>query len=155
MGKTVWKERIVRELQDKNMFLDIEDKVQKIDLQPSKVHMNKPRISGKLEDALEAFVTSDMTIAKAAETAGLSREHFSRSLRKPHVQERVMQMLRSQLVLHGAKAVESLSRNLNARSEYVQVMAASQLLDRAGFSSKNALGLHRQAGDVTIHIDLS
>lgn len=119
------------------------------------VHMNKPRISAKLEAALEAFVTSDMTIAKAAETAGLSREHFSRSLRKPHVQERVVQMLRSQLVLHGAKAVESLSRNLNARSEYVQVMAASQLLDRAGFSSKNALGLHRQAGDVTIHIDLS
>ena len=117
--------------------------------------MNEPRISPAMEDALEAFVNTECTITDAAEDAGLTREHLSKSLRKPHIQDFVMQLLRAKLVQHGAKAVEALSRNLNAKSGYVQVMAASQLLDRAGMDAKTAQGLHRDVGEISIHIDLS
>ena len=71
-----------------------------LDTPPAAAPLPERRISKKVRAGIEAMVTGDCkTILAAAEKAGLSREHFTRELSKPHIaaymREKVLKQLAS------------------------------------------------------------
>jgi DNA invertase Pin-like site-specific DNA recombinase len=58
------------------------------------------RISAKVRTGIDAMVSGQCkTIKEAAEKAGLSREHFTRELSKPHIAEHLRQKVSRHLAI--------------------------------------------------------
>jgi hypothetical protein len=79
----------------------------------------EPRISKKLHQAIDALAKSGGTQADAAKSAGLSPEHFSRMLARPHVRG----------------ILQTRAREILARG---QVRASARLLELIDSASSNA-----------------
>jgi hypothetical protein len=63
------------------------------------------RISKKVRSGIEFMVMGDCKIIKdAAEKAGLSREHFTRELSKPHIAAYMRQKVLKQLAIAAVRA---------------------------------------------------
>ena len=76
-------------------------------------------------------------------------------LQNPKVQEYYLVQLRRKIALGGTKALHKIeSLSANARSEYVQLEASKDILDRAGFKAPDK-HQHLVAGELSINIDLS
>lgn len=91
----------------------------------------KPRISGKLDEALRLIAYGECEYLKdAADTAGVSREHLSRSLNKPHVQERMRELIRQRAntlgIATGLQTLQQLARS--ASNEDLRRIAAQDLM---------------------------
>ena len=97
----------------------------------SKVHAfptPAPRISAKVRDAVEFRVREGLSIAVAAEKAGLSRNGFAKALKRPAVQDLVRQVQEVFVIeseaaraVFKAQALEvALDLMLNAKSESVR-----------------------------------
>jgi hypothetical protein len=93
---------------------------------------DKPRrISKKVRAAIDAMVTGDVkTIADAARGAGLSREHLSRELSKPHIAEHMRQRVLRSLSVASARAGAVKVDLLDSPSELVRDRASSFVLAR-------------------------
>lgn len=77
------------------------------------------------------------------------------ALRTPKVIEYIQQLIREYLTGSAIKAIHQVDHLItNARSEYVRLEAARDILDRAGFKpvEKHA---HLHGGQVSVKIDLS
>lgn len=77
-----------------------------------------------------------------------------RLLRLPHVQQELQQQVRERFVHHAPQAlgtIVELARS--AKSGMVRLMAAQDLLDRAGFKPVEKT-MHAVAGELTVKIDL-
>ncbi len=93
----------------------------------------KHKVSAKLKHAIDILVTDGCTITTAAKAVGLTRENLSRALHKDHVAQELDKTVRKYLSLNGAKAAHRLVHlTTTAKSEYVQLEAAKDVLDRAG-----------------------
>jgi hypothetical protein len=92
------------------------------------------KIGRKLNDALTAMVNGANTIQAAAELAGMNRCSLSLALKKPHVIARLDELVATATRTRGIKALSKLERLMEARSEYVQLEAARDLADRAGYT---------------------
>jgi hypothetical protein len=91
------------------------------------------RISHKVRTAITAMVAGDVkTITDAAEKAGLSREHLSRELSKPHVAEHLRQKVSRSLAIASARAGAVKTELLDSTSEHVRNDASSFVLGLAG-----------------------
>lgn len=75
-------------------------------------------------------------------------------MKTPHVQQYLMQQTAEAFSMHAAMAVGKVA-NLakQAKSEYVQLEAAKDLLDRAGFKPIDRQQV-QVAGDIRVQIDL-
>jgi hypothetical protein len=95
---------------------------------------DKPkRISVKVRNAIEALVAgSAKTITDAADHAGLSREHLSRELSKPHVTEHLRQKIKRSLVVGAARAGSTKLALLDSSNEMVRDRASSYVLGLLG-----------------------
>lgn len=106
---------------------------------------------------VEAFVSNGGHKEEAAIEAGYSpataRMQACELLRKPHVMQAVIERTGIELIASAPRARMTLAKLLEAKSEYVQLEAAKDLLDRAGFKPTEKHD-HRIAGDISIHIDL-
>lgn len=121
-------------------------------------------IVGKLTDKqiklVDTLVALGGSIKDASQVAGYAegesgRVSASRALRLPHVQQYMMQSVKDTLSIHATNACSRLvTLSSSARSEYVQLEASKDILDRAGFKAPDK-HMHLHAGDISVSIDLS
>jgi len=109
---------------------------------------------------VDTLVASGCSIKEAAHEAGYAagesgRVTASKTLRLPHVQSYMMQRVAETLGLNATTAAARLVRLAQgAKSEYVQLEASKDILDRAGFKAPER-HMHLHAGDISVQIDLS
>lgn len=104
---------------------------------------------------VDAVVDQGVTITKAAEIAGYgSASAGHNAMRKSHVQTYLSHRIAISIGHSAALAARRLSHLVdNAKSEYVQLEASRDLLDRAGYKppDRKQVAVH---GDVSVRIDL-
>jgi len=117
-------------------------------------------ITSKQARLVDTLVASGCTIKDAAHEAGYAsgdsgRVTASKALRLPHVQAYMMQRIAETMGLSATTAAARLVQLAQgAKSEYVQLEASKDILDRAGFKAPER-HMHMHAGDITVSIDLS
>jgi phage terminase small subunit len=107
---------------------------------------------------VDALVSEDITITEASQRAGYAKGESgrvvaSKTLRLAHVEAYMFQQVASNLGMSAVQASHTLRRLLGARSEYVQLEAAKDILDRGGFRPPERKDV-RVKGDFTVKIDL-
>lgn len=107
---------------------------------------SKP-ISKRIRTAIDAMVSGDAkTITDAAEKAGLSREHLSRELGKPHITKLLHDKVARNLNVNAAKAGATKIDLLASPNHMVRDRASSWLLELAGHSPNAATGNQHRSG---------
>lgn len=118
------------------------------------------KLTEKQTALVDTLVADGCTVREAAGKAGYAegesgRVSASKALRQPHVQQYMMQRVTETL---GLNATVAASKLLNlakgAKSEYVQLEASKDILDRAGFKPVER-SMHLHAGEIKVSIDLS
>tara|TARA_R100000231_G_scaffold125946_1_gene96448 strand:- start:404 stop:781 length:378 start_codon:yes stop_codon:yes gene_type:complete len=108
---------------------------------------------------VEAFVANGGNLTRAAHEAGYADGNSGRvsaykAMKTPHVQQYLMQAMSEAFGMQAAKALGKISQlSGNAKSEYVQLEASKDLLDRAGFKPIDRSQV-QVAGDIHVTIDL-
>ncbi len=126
--------------------------------------MSKKLITDKLtykqRTLVDTLVSQDVSVVKAAEIAGYAkgesgRVTASKTLRLPKVQQYLMQQVGHHLALASVSGMKRLRHLLDhAKSEYVQLEASRDILDRVGFKAPDKVK-HTLDGDINVKIDLS
>lgn len=117
------------------------------------------KLTDKQTRLVDTLVATGCTIKEAAEHAGYAkgesgRVSASKALRLPHVQAYMMQSVTETLGLNATFAASKLlSLAQGAKSEYVQLEASKDILDRAGFKPVDR-SQHLVAGEIKVSIDL-
>jgi hypothetical protein len=90
------------------------------------------RISKKVRSGIEYMVSGDCKIIKdAAEKAGLTREHFTRELSKPHVAAYMREKVLKQLAIAAARAGAVKGDLLDSDNDMVRDRASTFVLGLA------------------------
>jgi hypothetical protein len=115
------------------------------------------RISAKVRSGIDAMITGDCkTIKDAAAKAGLSREHFTRELSKPHIAEHLRQKVLRSLAIAAARAGAVKGELLDSDNEMVRDRASTFVLGLADIAPAStpslSVNIEMRAGYV---IDLS
>ena len=116
------------------------------------------QITPKAKKLVDTLVSTGCTITEASKLAGYkgnsSRVSASRMLRNPEVQKYMFEQITHNL---GMSAVKAQSRLLDlcvgAKSEYVQLEASKDILDRVGLRTPDKVS-HTHVGDIKVSIDL-
>ena len=118
------------------------------------------QLTTKQQKLVDTIVATGCTITQASPQAGYAkgeagRVTASKALKQPHVQEYMMKQVQETIGLGATKAVNRiLSLSSSAKSEYVQLEASKDILDRAGFKAPDKQ-LHLLQGDIQVNINLS
>jgi phage terminase small subunit len=102
---------------------------------------------------VDTIVASGCTVKEASVQAGYAdgesgRVTASKTLRLPHVQQYMMQRISESIGLSATTASNRiLTLAKGAKSEYVQLEASKDILDRAGFKAPDK-HMHLHAGDL-------
>ena len=120
-------------------------------------------IATKLTDKqialVDTLVAEGCTLTKAASLAGYAagesgRVSASRAMKQPHVQQYMAQRMQEEFGLTATLAAGTIRRlATSAKSEYVQLEASKDLLDRAGYKPIDRSQV-QVAGDIKVSIDL-
>lgn len=108
---------------------------------------------------VDTLVAKGCSISDAASDAGYAqgesgRVTASKTLKLPHVQQYMMQRVGESLGLNATvAAAKVLKLAQGAKSEYVQLEASKDILDRAGYKAPDK-HMHLHAGDIQVSIDL-
>jgi len=108
---------------------------------------------------VDTLVATGCTVKEAAQAAGYAegesgRVSASKALAQPHVQQYMMQRVSEQLGMNATvAAAKVLKLATGAKSEYVQLEASKDILDRAGFKPIDRSQV-QVAGDIRVSIDL-
>ena len=128
------------------------------------VNISKAKQEDELTDKqrklVDTIVATGCTITEAAKTAGYStgdggRVTASRTLRIPKVQSYMMKQIANTVGLgavHASRKMVDLSQN--ARSEYVQLEASKDILDRVGIRAPDKVQ-HTLDANLSVNIDLT
>ena len=117
------------------------------------------KLTTKQTALVDTIVANGCTIAKAAELAGYSSGESGRvtatnTMKLPHVQQYLMQRMNEEFGLSATLAAGTVRRlAMGAKSEYVQLEASKDLLDRAGYKPIDRSQV-QVAGDIKVQIDL-
>ena len=117
-------------------------------------------VTAKQAALVDALVANGCSITEAARLAGYAdgesgRVTASKALRLPHVQMYMMERIGETLGLNATVASAKLVQLAKgAKSEYVQLEASKDILDRAGYKAPDRQ-LTTRAGDIAVSIDLS
>ncbi len=120
---------------------------------------NTRQLTKKQTALVDTIVAKGCTIAKAAEEAGYSKGESGRvtatkTMKLPHVQQYLMQRMNEEFGLSATLAAGTVRRlAMGAKSEYVQLEASKDLLDRAGYKPIDRSQV-QVAGDIRVSIDL-
>ena len=123
----------------------------------------KDDLTDKQRALVDTIVATGCSITEAAKKAGYSTEvskdsarvSASRTLRLPKVQQYMQQRVAQTLGLGAVSASKRLIElSTGARSEYVQLEASRDILDRVGLRSPDKVS-HNIQGDIKINIDLT
>jgi|TARA_A200000159_G_scaffold41251_1_gene37947 phage terminase small subunit len=116
-------------------------------------------ISNKAKLLVDTIVAKGCTITEASKLAGYkgnsSRVSASRMLHKPEVQAYMMQQVQAKIAMGSTRAINTIVNLSNgAKSEYVQLEASKDILDRAGFKAPDK-HQHLIDGNFSVNIDIS
>lgn len=117
------------------------------------------KLTKKQAAFVEAYVANGGNVTQAAREAGYAEGDAGRvtgqkTLKLPHVQQHLMAVIAEQFSRHAPAAVHQLAGLAKtAKSEYVQLEASKDLLDRAGFKPIDRAQV-QVAGDIRVSIDL-
>jgi phage terminase small subunit len=123
----------------------------------------KDDLTEKQRSLVDTIVATGCSITEAAKKAGYSTEvskdsarvSASRTLRLPKVQQYMQQRIAQTLGLGAVSASKRLIElSTGARSEYVQLEASRDILDRVGLRAPDKVS-HNIQGDIKINIDLT
>ena len=121
------------------------------------------QLTEKQKALVDTIVATGCSIKEASEKAGYStkgsaeagRVSASRTLRLPKVQSYMSKCIANTLGLGAVSASKRLiDLSSGARSEYVQLEASRDILDRVGLRAPDKVA-HNVTGDIKISIDLS
>ena len=122
--------------------------------------LTQRRITKKQKLLIDTIVATGCSITKASKIAGYSegesgRVTASKTLRLPHIQEYMQQRIRESIGLNATIASKKvLDLSTSAKSEYVQLEASKDILDRAGYKPIDK-SMHLVSGGINVSIDLS
>ena len=122
--------------------------------------LTQQRITKKQKLLVDTIVANGCSIKKASEIAGYAkgeagRVTASKTLRLPHIQEYMQQRVRESIGLNATIASRKvLDLATNAKSEYVQLESAKDILDRAGYKPVDK-SMSIVTGGINVSIDLS
>ena len=117
------------------------------------------KLTPKQTRLVDTLVATGCSLRDAATEAGYAsgesgRVSASRTIRLPHVQQDMMQRITEQLGMNATVAASKVMKlATGARSEHVQLEAAKDILDRAGFKPIDRSQV-QVAGDIKVSIDL-
>jgi len=120
-------------------------------------------LTDKQRKLVDTIVTTGCTITEASKIAGYStktsddsaRVSASRTLRIPKVQRYMMEQISRTIGLGAVTASNRLIKLADtARSEYVQLEASKDILDRVGLRTPDRVQ-HSVVGDIKVNIDLT
>ena len=120
-------------------------------------------LTDKQKALVDTIVATGCSIKEASKSAGYSakgseeagRVSASRTLRLPKVQSYMQRSIANTLGLGAVSASRKLiDLSSGARSEYVQLEASRDILDRVGLRAPDKVA-HNIQGDIKINIDLS
>ena len=117
------------------------------------------KLTPKQTRLVDTLVATGCSIRQAATAAGYAegesgRVSASKTIRLPHVQQYMMSRIQDQLGLNATVAASKvMTLAQGARSEHVQLEAAKDILDRAGFKPIDRAQV-QVAGDIKVSIDL-
>ena len=118
------------------------------------------KLTNKQMALVDTIVANGCTIKEASVLAGYAegesgRVTASKTLKLPHVQQYMMQVVSESIGLSATTASHRiLTLDRGAKSEYVQLEASKDILDRAGFKAPDK-HMHLVSGDIRVAIDLS
>ena len=121
--------------------------------------VNSKKLTDKQTRLVDTLVALGCSVTHAAREAGYAegesgRVSASKALRQPHVQQYMMERIGEQLGMNATvAAAKVLKLASGAKSEYVQLEASKDILDRAGFKPIDRSQV-QLAGDIKVSIDL-
>ena len=121
--------------------------------------INTKKLTPKQLALVDTLVSKGCSITQAAKEAGYAdgdsgRVTASKALKQPHVQQYMMQCVTEQLGMNATIAASRVMKlATGAKSEYVQLEASKDILDRAGFKPIDRSQV-QVAGDIKVSIDL-
>ena len=124
------------------------------------IGMEITRITEKQKKLVDTLVAKGCSVKQASEEAGYAqgesgRVSASKALKTPHVQQYMMQQIADSIGINATIASNKLLRLASgAKSEYVQLEASKDILDRAGFKAPDKV-MHSHVGNINVKIDLS
>tara|TARA_R100000315_G_C5219104_1_gene131398 strand:- start:897 stop:1274 length:378 start_codon:yes stop_codon:yes gene_type:complete len=124
------------------------------------IDMELTRITDKQKKLVDTLVAKGCSVKQASEEAGYAqgesgRVSASKALKTPHVQQYMMQQIADSIGINATIASNKLLRLASgAKSEYVQLEASKDILDRAGFKAPDKV-MHSHVGNINVKIDLS
>ena len=124
------------------------------------IGMELTRITEKQKKLVATLVAKGCSVNQASEEAGYAqgesgRVSASKALKTPHVQQYMMQQIADSIGINATIASNKLLRLASgAKSEYVQLEASKDILDRAGFKAPDKV-MHSHVGNINVKIDLS
>ena len=116
-------------------------------------------LTAKQTALVDTLVATGCSITHAAKAAGYAagesgRVSASKALGQSHVQAYMMEKMRQEMGVRATLALSTVTKLAGtAKSEYVQLEASKDLLDRAGFKAPDK-HMHLHAGDIRVDIDL-
>ena len=119
----------------------------------------QPELNKRQKALVDTLVSTGCSVGEASKAAGFKGKTPSTqgyaTLKKPHVAEYMYQQIQESFGISSLKAQHKLlSLTQNAKSEYVQMESAKDILDRAGFKAPDK-HQHQIVGDFKVNIDLS
>ena len=118
------------------------------------------KLTPKQIKLVDTLVAQGCSITQASQIAGYAqgdagRVTASKALKLPHVQDYMMRCINDSIGMNATIASSKLVKLAKgAKSEYVQLEASKDILDRAGFKAPDK-HLHMHKGDIKVSIDLS
>ena len=122
-------------------------------------YLEPKKLTKKQQALVDILLAEGGSIAAAAEKAGYApgdsgKVTAYKTLKLPHVQQYMARATQERIGLNALVAVQKVA-NLaqGAKSEYVQLQAAQDILDRAGYKPIDRSQV-QIAGDIRVSIDL-
>lgn len=114
-----------------------------------------PQLTEKQELFVDLYVRSGGKVGLSAEKAGYAdRSIGSKLLKDPKIIKRIQELTLEAIGVNAVSALHTVVKlSKSARSDYVRLEAAKDILDRAGYRPPERVD-HRVSGDLSVSFDI-
>lgn len=115
-----------------------------------------PQLTEKQELFVDLYVRSGGKVGLSAEKAGYAdRSIGSKLLKDPKIIKRIQELTLEAIGVNAVSALHTVVKlSKSARSDYVRLEAAKDILDRAGYRPPERVD-HRVSGDLSVSFDIT